>query len=186
MSDTVYGGFRKDEMELHFNPRVAVPDFEAFRSKRSGESKEIRSKLKVFSDIAYGTRKREVMDIFPAAEEAAPVHIFVHGGYWRTGSKNDSGFVAGCLVPAGATTVILEYDLCPAVTVSEIVRQVRSGIAWVYRNIKQYGGDASRLYLSGSSAGGHLVAMSLAHDWERAERLPRDLIKGAVAMTGVY
>jgi arylformamidase len=80
----------------------------------------------------------------------------------------------------------LEHDLCPTVTVTDIVRQARAGIAWVYRNIADYGGDPSRLYISGSSAGGHLVAMALAHDWEKAEDLPRDMIKGAVAITGVY
>ena len=86
---------------------------------------------------------------------------------------------------AGATVVLLEYDLCPRVTVAEIVRQMRSAITWVYGHISDYGGDPSRLYLSGLSAGGHLVAMALAHDWEK-EGLPRNLIKGAIAISGVY
>jgi arylformamidase len=89
------------------------------------------------------------------------------------------------LVPAGATTVLVEHDLCPAVTLADIVRQARGAIAWVYRHVADYGGNPLRLYLTGLSAGGHLVAMTLAHGWAK-DALPRDLIKGAVTISGVY
>ena len=85
----------------------------------------------------------------------------------------------------GVTTVLLEYDLCPNVTLTDIVRQTRRGLAWTYSNIAEYGGDPNRFYISGSSAGGHLVAMMLAQDWEKEEGIPNDFIKGAVAITGV-
>ena len=85
----------------------------------------------------------------------------------------------------GATVVLVEYDLCPQVTVTGIVRQTRASIAWVYRNIRTYGADPSKIFVSGHSAGGHLTAMALAHDWAK-EELPVDLIKGAVATSGVY
>lgn len=70
-------------------------------------------------------------------------------------------------------------------TVTDIVRQTRAAIAWVYRNIMRYSGNPSKLYVAGHSAGGHLTAMVLANDWEK-EGLPKDLIKGAVATSGVY
>jgi arylformamidase len=88
-------------------------------------------------------------------------------------------------VQRGATIVLVEYDLCPAVTVADIVRQTRAAVVWIYRNIPGYGGDPSKLYMSGHSAGGHLTAMALAHDW-RKEGLPPDSIKGALASSGVY
>jgi arylformamidase len=113
------------------------------------------------------------------------VLVYIHGGYWRSGSKDDNCNFAPAFVERGATVVIVEYDLCPTVTVTEIVRQTRGSIAWVYRNIMRYGGDPSKLYLSGHSAGGHLTAMALAHDWKK-EGLPRDFIQGAVATSGVY
>jgi arylformamidase len=71
------------------------------------------------------------------------------------------------------------------VTVTDIVRQSRAAIAWAFRNIVGYGGDPSRFYVSGHSAGGHLTAMALANDWEK-EGLPKNFIKGAVAMSGVH
>ena len=135
--------------------------------------------------MPYGGSPREVLDIYPAAQADAPVFVYYHGGYWRGGTKEDNCSFAPTFVKRGANVVIVEYDLCPKVTVSDIVRQARASIAWVYRHIERYNGAPSRLYISGHSAGGHLAAMILAHDWQR-EGLPRELIKGAVLTSGVY
>lgn len=185
MSAVVYKGFRKEEMEFHFNTRVSVPDYPRWSEERDKASLRVRRTLKSWLDVPYGSSSRQVMDIFPADEPAAPVLVYIHGGYWRSGDKKDNCHFVEAFVRAGATVVLLEYDLCPRVTVAEIVRQMRSAITWVYGHISDYGGDPSRLYLSGLSAGGHLVAMALAHDWEK-EGLPRNLIKGAIAISGVY
>lgn len=185
MSAVVYKGFRREEMEFQFNPRVAVRDHERVREERARASRAARQSLKSWLNVPYGNSPRQVVDIFPADKPNAPVLIFIHGGYWRGGSKDDNCHFAPAFVKAGASVVLLEHDLCPAVTVAEIVKQSRAGIAWVYRHIAEYGGDPSRLYLAGTSAGGHLVAMGLAHNWEK-EGLPRNMIKGAAAVSGVY
>ena len=185
MNSTAYKGFRPDELEYQYNPRVTVPDFPELAKQRAQESRRARSALKSWLDIPYGSSPREVLDIYPSERPGGPVLVYIHGGYWRTGSKDDNCNFAPAFVQRGATVAVVEYDLCPTVTVSDIVRQTRASVAWVYRNIARYGGDPLRLYISGHSAGGHLVAMALAHDWEE-EGFPRDLIKGAVAMSGVY
>jgi arylformamidase len=180
-----YRGFSKDELEFQYNPRESVPEYPELAKKRAEASRKARSMLKSWLNVAYGNSPREVLDIYPADQPGGPVLIYIHGGYWRTGSKDENCNFAPAFVARGATVVLVEYDLCPKVTVTEIVRQTRASIAWVYRNIMRYSGNPSKLYVSGHSAGGHLTAMVLAHDWERAE-LPRDLIKGAVATSGVY
>ena len=134
--------------------------------------------------MRYGPGEKETLDIFPAPEPGAPVLLFIHGGYWRAMDKNDYSFIADVFQPAGAVTVIINYDLCPAVTLDTIVEQSNRSIAWTFRNIEEYGGDPCRLFVSGNSAGGHLTAMALAHDWE-AEGLPGDIIEGAIPITGV-
>jgi arylformamidase len=181
----VYKQFRADEMEAQFNPRVALGNVDALLAERAAASAEIRKHLKHHADVPYGADPRETVDVFPADRPNAPVHIYIHGGYWRAVSKSDVSSLAVPFHDAGVTAVMLEYELCPKVTVADIVRQTRAGIAWTYRNIARYGGDPDRIYLSGSSAGGHLVGMALAYDWEINEKLPRNLIKGAVAITGV-
>jgi len=185
MSEILYKGFREGEIEFQYNPRVSVPEYPQLAKQRSEESRKARAALKSWLNVPYGNSSRQVLDIYPAAKPNAPVLLYIHGGYWRSGSKDDNCYFAPTFVQRGATVVLTEYDLCPTVTVTDIVRQTRSAIAWVYRNISQYGGDPSKLYISGHSAGGHLVALALAHDWEK-EGLPRDIIKGATATSGVY
>ncbi len=185
MSDFVYKAFRKEEMEFHFNPRVGVRDYDRWKEEKARGSELARQTLKCWLDVPYGSSERQAADIFPAKDPKAPVLIYFHGGYWRGGSRQENAHFAPMLVNAGVTLVVLGYDLCPNVTVADIVKQARSGIAWVYRQIADYGGDPSRLYLSGVSAGGQLVAMALAHDWEK-EGLPNHFIKGATAISGVY
>ncbi len=185
MSEIIYKGFRQDELEYQYNPRESVPEYPALAKKRAEASRKVRSTLKSWLNVLYGNSPREILDIYPADRPEGPVLVYIHGGYWRSGSKDENCNFAPTFVERGATVVLVEYDLCPSVTVTDIVRQTRASIAWVHRNIIRYGGNPSKLYVSGHSAGGHLTAMALAHDWEK-EGLPRNLIKGAVATSGVY
>jgi arylformamidase len=185
MSDLGYKNFRKDELEYQYNPRVSVPEFPQLAKKRSEESRKVRATHKSWLNLPYGRSSREVLDIYPSDKPESPVLIYIHGGYWRSGSKDDNCNFVPAFTQRGASVVVMEYDLCPQVTVTNIVQQARAGIAWTYRNITRYGGNPSRLYVSGHSAGGHLTAMALAHDWEK-EGLPPNIIKGAVASSGVY
>lgn len=184
MSDLGYKNFRRDELEYQYNPRVSVPEFPQLAKKRSEESRKVRATHKSWRNLPYGRSPRELLDVYPAAQ-ASPVLIYIHGGYWRSGSKDDNCNFVPAFIQRGVSVALLEYDLCPNVTVTEIVRQTRAAIAWLYRNIASYRGDPSKLYISGHSAGGHLTAMALAHDWEK-EGLPPNIIKGAVASSGVY
>ena len=185
MSAAVYKGFTKEQMEFHFNPQAAVPNQKWWTEERKQASFKARAALKSRLDVPYGTSTRQVMDIFSPRKREAPVLLYFHGGYWRGGSKEENCHLAELFVKAGAAVAVVEYDLCPYVTVTDIVRQARSAVAWAYRNMVTYGGDPAKLYIAGVSAGGHLVAMALAHDWEK-EGLPRDAIKGATAISGVY
>ncbi len=185
MSGTKYKGFSKDELEYQYNPRESVPEYPELAKRRAEQSRKARSTLKSWLNVPYGNSPHEVLDIYPPDKPGGPVLVYIHGGYWRSGSKDDNCNFAPTFVQRGATVVLVEYDLCPKVTVTDIVRQTRASIAWVYRNIMRYSGNPSKLYVSGHSAGGHLTAMALAHDWEK-EGLPRNLIKGAVATSGVY
>src|SRR5581483_6438172 len=76
-------------------------------------------------------------------------------------------FVALPFVRAGATVAVVNYALCPAVTVEDIVRQILQATAWLYRNGANFGAPAGPLYVAGHSAGGHLTAMMLAAQWPK-------------------
>ena len=176
------------EIEIQFNPRRAVPDFETWQELGARRSAAVRGRLAGRYDLAYGDTPLQKLDLFPAAAPdggPAPIHIFFHGGYWRAQDKANFAFVAAELVPRGICTVIANYDLCPAVTLDGVVAAARRAIAWTYRDAAEFGADPARLTLSGSSAGAHLQALALAHDWA-GDGLPADIIKGAVPITGIY
>ncbi len=171
-------------LENAYNPQKSVRNFSQYQVHRNARSVECRKSMESHLDVAYGPGALHRLDVFPAGDRK-PVILFFHGGYWRTQDKANFAFLAGTFVPRGITTVIVNYDLCPAVSLDQVVESARSAIVWVYRNIGDYGGDPARIIVSGNSAGAHLCSMFLATAW--AERgLPADVIRGAVMFSGIY
>lgn len=149
-------------------------------------SRHARESLACELDVHYGPTLEETLDIFPADQPGAPVFVFIHGGYWRANTAKEFSCVALGLQRRGITTVVVNYGLCPTVTIDEITRQVRAAVAWVLRNIGRHGGDPSRVALGGHSAGGHLTAMALQTRWQEDYGLPADPLVAAVLVSGIY
>ena len=185
MTTTAYNGLSGDALEREYNPRRAVPDFQAFLDGQIARAKATRDTRPCTLDVRYGPGPLQTLDVFPAQNPDAPIHVFIHGGYWRGLDKSVYSYIAEPLVDAGATVVLLNYDLAPKLTISAIVEQTRQAVHWLHANGRSLGGDPAKLYLSGHSAGGHLAAMMLAQDWEK-QGLPGDVLKGIVAISGVY
>ena len=102
-------------------------------------------------------------------------------------SKDYFSYVADGLVDAGAALALVEYTLAPEANIDEIVRQNTAALVWLWRHAADFGADPDRLFVSGHSAGGHLVAMLMATDWPAfAPELPGDLIKGGCAISGLF
>lgn len=183
----LFRSYDRAGLDAQYNLRAKVADFQVYLDRYESRSAEVRSALTCRLDVAYGPSPAETLDIFPAANDGAPVHVFIHGGYWQALDKRTFDFIAGGLVPAGAAAVIVNYALAPSVTMDEIVRQVRAALAWVWRHAPEFGGDPSRLFVSGHSAGGHLTAMMALTDWPAfGAGLPGDLVKGGFAISGIY
>ena len=173
--------------ETQYNARAAVPEFPEVFARGEEASRRARLEMPCYLDVAYGEGELETLDVFPSAGPSRGVLSFIHGGYWRSRDKADFSQLARSYCAAGFTVVIPNYALCPRVTVEYIVRQMLKAHAWIFRNIGQYGGDASRLVVSGHSAGGHLAAMMGACEWQRYEAdLPADMVKGVLAVSGIY
>ena len=138
-------------------------------------------------DQRYGEAPGETLDLFPARKGDGSCMMFIHGGYWRSRDKQDFSFLAPAWVDAGVSLAVVNYDLCPAVTVEEIVRQMLRASRWLWLHAEDYGMDEDRLYVCGHSAGGHLTAMMMAAVWPAFDaRLPKDLFKGGLAISGIY
>lgn len=156
--------------ETQYNNRAAVPDHADFIQSWIDRSASFRGRAaNAHLKIAYGDTDRAVMDIFPCSSPdrqlKSPVHIFIHGGYWQAMSKDSFSFIAEHFNAAGECAVILNYDLCPQVSLSQISQQIFQAALWILEHIDQYGGDPERVQVSGHSAGGHLLASLLTRDW---------------------
>ena len=186
MGKLVFREYDQGALDAEYNNREKVEDSADWIARYAAASAETRAALECRLDLAYGTHPGETLDFFPARGGPAPVHVFVHGGYWQRLDKSDSSFVAQALQPAGAAVVVVNYALIPSVHMDELVRQCRASIAWVHRNAPSFGGDPNRIYVSGHSAGGHLVAMLMSTDWRAFGGLPTDVIKGGCGISGLY
>lgn len=172
-------------LEAQMNPRAAVPDFQTYLDNAAKRSEAVRRTLPCLLDVRYGEGPLQTLDVFPARGSDSPVHVFIHGGFWRGLDKGIYSEIAQPIVASGAIAILVNYDLCPAVTVDDIVQQIRACVAWVHSRAPRYGGDRDRISLSGHSAGAHLAAMTLCHDWGR-DGLPMDIVKAVVLVSGIY
>lgn len=180
-------GFRSDaEVDAGYNPSAAVADSASYVPRWSAQAARARETMNAVLDVPYGPSADETLDIFPAAKASSPVFVFLHGGYWRAFTSKEFSWVADGLHAAGFTTVVVNYALCPTVTIDEITRQCRSAVAWTLRHIARHGGDPSRVAVGGHSAGGHLGAMCLLTDWSGDFDLPADPLAAALLISGLY
>lgn len=140
--------------------------------------------------IRYGEDSKQSLNIYrPAAGtkgKPLPVVIWVHGGGWRNGDKDNRAGMNLCQTWAetGIVTVGLDYRLTPSVVHPAHVEDVAAGIAWVHKNIAKHGGDPKRVFLLGHSAGAHLVALvGTAPMYLQAHDLsPKSAIAGVMAI----
>jgi arylformamidase len=175
-------------LEAQYNNRARVPDHARVLDNWAKASALVRqSAAGAQLDVAYGPGAGETLDIFPAAQPGAPVLVFIHGGYWRSLDKADHSFVAPAFNAAGATVVVPNYALCPAVSIEHITLQMAAAVAWVWRHAAQWGGDPARIALAGHSAGGHLATMLLSCRWKDVDAdLPQQPLAGALSVSGLY
>ena len=184
---TLYRDFENQaQIDAQYNPAIGLPDATVPGKHYAQRSAFARAQLRAVLDLPYGPTRAETLDIFPADSPHAPVFVFLHGGYWRALSSKDFSCVALGLQPLGITTVVVNYALCPWVSLDEITRQVRASVAWTLRNIQHHGGDPARVALGGHSAGAHLTAMCLQTNWAQDYGLAQDPLVAALLVSGVY
>lgn len=189
MSQTapVWATLTPEQHEYQYNPQKAFPDFASHGARRAPLNEQARQQLKPHLDVRYGEHQLRTLDIFPAAnaQRPSPVHIFLHGGYWRAQDKQNFAFIAGALAPLGITTVVVNYELCPASTLDGVVDSALAAFEWTCRHIGDYGGDPGRVSVSGHSAGAHLTAEILATDWA-ARGVDASVVTGATLVCGLF
>jgi arylformamidase len=166
------------DYEVEYNNRARVPENPAIMAGWARDAAAYRTKNPP-RVIRYGSSACHVIDFFPGAEPG-PIVVFIHGGYWQALDGSAFSHLANGLNAHGVGVAVPTYDLCPHVTVEEIIGEMRRAM----RELARLG---ARLVVSGHSAGGHLAACMLATDWPAFDStLPSDLVTSVYAISGLF
>jgi arylformamidase len=165
----------QQDRDLGLNNGVAVAGSGDMVAGWDRQSAETRAQHPGHLDLRYGPRERNRIDFLKAADEA-PTLVFIHGGYWQMRAKEAFTLFAAGPMAHGINVALIGYTLAPDATLDEIVAEIHQGIDFLAEKLPSLGGDASRIVVSGWSAGGHLTAMALSH--------PQ--VKAGMAISGIY
>jgi acetyl esterase/lipase len=117
----------------------------------------------VARDIAYGTDERHKVDIYrsTAGKVPLPILVFVYGGSWDSGRRQDYEFAARALAAKGYVVFVPDYRLVPQYLYPAFVDDVAAAIHFAQQNAKQFGGDGEHTFLVGHSAGSYNIAQAV-------------------------
>lgn len=167
-------------LEAEYNNRARVPEHPAIFAAWAEDALAYRQK-NAPTALPYGPSDRQTIDLFtPAQPNATATVMFIHGGYWQSLERSQFSHMAKGLNAHGVSVAIPGYDLCPGVTIAEIIDQLRAAC----REVARLGRP---LVVAGHSAGGHLAACLLATDWKSVDAaLPDGLVRAAYAISGLF
>src|SRR5262245_3413733 len=176
------------ELDAAYDQRFYAPMGDQTQNLVASITNAVRARLGDPLLRSYGPSESEKLDVYRARKPDAPIFLFVHGGSWLGGSARNNAYPAEMFVNAGSNFIAIDFiDIKQAAgDLRLMAAQVRSAIAWVYKNAASFGADANRLYIGGRSSGAHLTAVALVTDWERDYGVPADIVKGGICSSGMY
>lgn len=184
----VFLDYDQVELDAAYDQSAYAFNGQQVEAREARNSDLTRKRLGDPTRVSYGSPDIETLDVFRAQANNAPIHIHIHGGAWRTRFAKNAAYLAEPIVRAGGHVAIADFapvqDLGGSLVRME--SQIRRAVAWVSENAKRFGGDPSRIYLSGHSSGAHLAACALIADWRGEYGVAADPIKGAVLVSGMY
>ena len=169
------------DLAAEYNNRALVPNHAEIIARWHRDAAAYRASHGGEFDIPYGARPRNRVDFFAGngGGGQGPLIVFIHGGYWRSFDKSSFSHVAGPANAAGFDVVVPGYTLCPEVTLTDIIDEIRQCCLLLGQRTSR------RLVLTGHSAGGHLAAAMAATEWALYGARP-DLIQACLSVSGLF
>jgi arylformamidase len=174
------------DYEAEYNNRARVPDHPEIFARWAREAEDYRAEAmkerRAELGLQYGDTPRQTIDLFsPKGAAEAPLALFIHGGYWRSLDPSLFSQAARGANAHGIAVAVAGYDLCPEVTIAEIIEQIRHACLFLWLR------TGRRMMVYGHSAGGHLAAAMLATDWHGLyPKTPADLVPAAYSISGLF
>ncbi len=184
----VFMDYDQVELDASYDQAYYEPLIGQVSQRLASNSEAMRTRIGAPQRVAYGPTGIEKLDIYRTNRANAPIFVFIHPGNWLVGAAKDYGYPAEMFINAGAHYVALDFIAIKEAggNLGVMAAQVRSAIAWVYKNAATIGGDPNRIYIGGHSSGGHLCGVALVTDWQKEFGLPSDIVKGGLCMSGMY
>jgi arylformamidase len=174
------------DYEAEYNNRARVPEHAEIFARWAREAEDYRAKAmqerRAELGLMYGSSLRQFIDLFsPRPEVTAPLALFIHGGYWRSLDPSMFSQMARGLNARGVAVAVVGYDLCPEVTITEIIEQIRHACLFLWLR------TGRRMMIYGHSAGGHLAGAMVATGWQALyPKAPADLVPAAYSISGLF
>jgi len=127
-------------------------------------------------------KKRCMLDIYyPEDTKGFATLVWFHGGGLTGGNKQ----IPKSLKKKGLCIIAVNYRLYPQVKAPKYIEDAAAAVAWAFNNIEKYGGSASRVFVSGHSAGGYLTSMvGMDKRWLAAHKIDANRIAGLIPLSG--
>lgn len=154
------------------------PGFQALLAAYEAESLAAVATESCVLDVRYGPLERQTFDFFAARGKARGTLAYFHAGYWQSRDKATFRFIAPAFTAAGLNVALVNYPLCPNVSLPELVEAARACVPAIRAHAAECDPDRLPLVLSGHSAGAHIAVELALSDG-------RD-IAGVVAMSGIF
>jgi arylformamidase len=174
------------DYEAEYDNRARVPEHPQIFARWARDAEDYRAQAmqerRAELGLSYGESPRQFIDLFSAGARwtRAPLALFIHGGYWRSLEPSLFSHMARGLNARGVSVAVVGYDLCPQVTIADIIEQIRHACLFLWLRTGQH------LLVYGHSAGGHLAGAMAATDWPTLYPKAGDLVPAAYSISGVF
>lgn len=170
------------DYESEYNNRARVPEHPGIIAGWAADAAAYRAASSNELAVRYGPTERQHYDLFrPQEMKADALAVFFHGGYWQALDPSFFSHMAKGLNARGVAVAVVGYNLCPQVTIADIIGETRFACGELHRRF------GLPLVTFGHSAGGHLAACMLATAWRSvAHDLPEQLVTAGYGVSGLY
>jgi acetyl esterase/lipase len=148
--------------------------------------------FRVMHHVAYGKDPRQQLDLYIPLDDSVtptlkPIILFIHGGSWQTGSKDDYLFVGESFSKAGYVVAVMNYRLAPQHKYPDYVQDAALALRWLADHGADYAADSETLIVMGHSAGGFNALEVVDNQrWLAEVQLPVTHIKAVIGIAGPY
>lgn len=143
---------------------------------------------KAIKNLHYGREPGQSLDIYlPGEGYRGSQLVFLHGGGWHSGSKDEYAYLGAAMAAYGVTCAVVGYRLYPQVRYPVFIEDVAHALSWLRRDGLRYGFTSAPLYLMGHSAGAHIACMvALDERYRELAGFEPDSVAGVIGLSGVY